>query len=125
MTGTDTDHPARGSTAMAISNLVVGLMSEYTGRGPTKARTYLEDDFVSVVLHDLLTKGERSLVHDGKADLVLDMRRAFQATMRQDLVGGVERLTGRRVIAFMSANHIDPDLAVESFVLAPEGATLA
>jgi uncharacterized protein YbcI len=81
----------------------------------------MNDELISVVLSDTLTKGERSLVRDGKEQLVVDMRRAFQATMRENLVSGVERVTGRRVIAFMSDNHIDPDVAVESFVLAPEG----
>jgi uncharacterized protein YbcI len=113
------EHAANGSSAAAISNLVVGLMSEYTGRGPTRARTYVDRDLVSVVLADTLTKGERSLIRDGETMRVLDMRKAFQRTMREDLVSGVERITGRKVIAFLSDNHVDPDIAVESFVLAP------
>jgi uncharacterized protein YbcI len=108
------------SPAVAISNMVVRLMSEYTGRGPTKSRTYLQDDLITVVLQDTLTKGERSLVRDGKEELVLSTRLAYQMTMRQDLIAGLEQLTGRTVRAFMSANHMDPDVAVEIFVL--EGA---
>jgi hypothetical protein len=54
---------------------------------------------------------------------VLDMREAFQQSMRDDLIKGVERVTGRTVIAFMSANHLDPDIAIESFVLEPLGET--
>ena len=107
------------STAAAISNHVVHTISEYTGRGPTKARTTIDEDLVSVVLRDTLTKGERSLVADGKRQLVLDMRKAFQNTMGQELIDGVERLTGRTVIAFLSDNHLDPDIAIESFVLSP------
>ncbi len=110
-----------GSTNAEISNLVVRTVSEYTGRGPTRARTYLNDDVVTVVLKDTLTKGERSLVGDGLEELVLTMRKAFQSTMRNDLVSGVEQILGRRVIAFLSDNHIDPDVAVETFVLAPPG----
>ena len=106
-----------GALAAAISNHVVRLMSEYTGRGPTKARTYINDDLVSVMLAETLTKGERSLVAAGESARVLDMRKAFQGTMRADLVAGVEELTGRKVIAFFSDNHIEPDLALESFVL--------
>ncbi len=108
-----------GSTNAEISNLVVRTVSEYTGRGPTRARTYLNGDVVTVVLKDTLTKGERSLVGDGLEELVLTMRKAFQSTMRNDLVSGVEQILGRRVIAFLSDNHIDPDVAVETFVLAP------
>ena len=78
---------------------------------------------MTVVLRDTLTKGERSLVRDGRESLVLEMRKAFQNTMREDLVAGVEAIIGRQVVAFMSDNHIDPDFAVESFVLAPASAT--
>jgi uncharacterized protein YbcI len=114
------DPTATGPSGLAIANHVVRLLNEYTGRGPTKARTTFSDDLVTVVVRDLLTKGERSLVRDGRADLVLDLRRAYQMTMGDELSGGVEEITGRRVIAFLSANHIDPDVAIESFVLAPE-----
>jgi len=117
MSGTDTDRPMRGEQAAAISNLVVKRVNDYTGRGPTKARTYIDEDIVTVVLQDSLTKGERSLVRDGKEELVLNTRMAFQQTMRADLVAGLEAITGRTVRAFLSANHMDPDIAIESFVL--------
>jgi uncharacterized protein YbcI len=96
-------------------------MSDYTGRGPTRSRTYINDNVVTVVLHDTLTKGERSLVGDDRNELVLRMRKAFQDTMRHELVSGVETILGRTVIALMSDNHVDPDLAVEVFLLAPRG----
>ena len=121
MASTETEQPPVGSKTAAISNMVVRLMSEYTGRGPTKARTHIHDDLVTVVLRDTLTKGERSLVSDDLDQLVLTMRKAFQGTMGHELVAGVEQILGRKVIAFMSDNHIDPDMAVEVFVLAPAG----
>lgn len=101
----------------AISNATVRLLSEYTGRGPTKARTYIVGDLVTVVLQDTLTKGERGLVRNGERALVLETRRAYQRTMSAQLIANVEEITGRRVLAFLSANHIDPDYAVENFVL--------
>ena len=119
MSSVPTEHPHGGPLASAISTRVVRLISEYTGRGPTRARTYMHDDLITVVVQDTLTKGERSLVADGKSDVVLAMRKEFQDTMRRDLIAGVEELTGRRVIAFFSANHIEPDAALESFLLAP------
>ena len=118
MVSMQTEHTLGGSKAAAISNMVVRTMSEYTGRGPTKARTYLNDNVVTVVLKDTLTKGERSLVGEGLDELVLTMRKAFQGTMRHDLIYGVETILGRTVIAFMSDNHIEPDAAVEIFLLA-------
>jgi uncharacterized protein YbcI len=119
MSGTNHPQPSGLSPAAAISNRVVQLMSSYTGRGPTKAWTSIDQDLISVVLRDTLTKGERSLVSDGRSDLVLGMRKAYQNTMRRDLVSAIEQLTGRKVIAFLSDNHMDPDIAIESFVLEP------
>jgi uncharacterized protein YbcI len=113
------DPTATGPHGLAISNLVVRLLSDYTGRGPTKARTHFSENLITVVVQDLLTKGERSLVRDGKADLVLETRRGYQFTMRGDLTAGIQEITGRQVIAFLSANNLDPDIAIESFVLAP------
>jgi uncharacterized protein YbcI len=110
---------AGGRLHEELARLVVGLTHEYTGRGPTKARAHVEGNLVVVLMGDTLTKGERSLARDGKDDLVLQVRQNFQRTMREDLTEGVERLTGRRVVAFMSDNHIDPDMACEVFVLEP------
>ena len=121
MSSTQTEHSLAGSKAAAVSNHIVRTMSEYTGRGPTKARTYLNDDVVTCVLQDTLTKGERSLVGDDLDELVLRMRKAFQGTMRTDLISGIEEILGRKVTAFMSDNHIDPDVAVEVFLLEPVG----
>lgn len=116
---TETQQIVGGGLASAISNGVVRLLRDYTGRGPTRARTHIDGDLVSVVLEDTLTKGERSLVQDGETALVLQARHAYQRTMRPYLVALVEQLTGRRVRAFLSDNHIDPDIAIESFVLEP------
>jgi uncharacterized protein YbcI len=106
-----------GQLAAAISSAVVHLFSEHTGRGPTKARTTVDGELVVVVLRESMTQGERKLVDSGKHDDVLHLRRAFQDSMREDLVTVVERLTERNVQAFMSANHIDPDAAAEIFLL--------
>src|SRR5215210_3465125 len=105
-----------------ISTATVQLLHEYTGRGPTKAKTLINGDVVTVLLADTLTKGERKLVDGGRSDRVLQLRHDYQLTMRDDLVAIVERQLDRKVIAFMSQNHIDPDLAVEVFVLDPDGA---
>jgi uncharacterized protein YbcI len=111
-------HAGVGSSPM-ISTATVQLIHEYTGRGPTKAKTLINEDLVTIVLADTLTTAEQKLVENGLADRVLQLRHDYQVTMREDLVAIVERQLGRRVIAFMSQNHIDPDLAVEVFVLEP------
>ena len=122
MTGTQTAQaPAPGSKASAISNLMVRLLSRYTGRGPTKARTYFNDDMVTIVLGESLTKAEHTLVANDHSDVVLATRKTFQDVMGAELVAGVENILERKVLAFLSANHIAPDIAVETFILAPAG----
>ncbi len=116
------ERPTVGATAAAISNAVVKLTSEYTGRGPTKARTTVTDDMVVVLMADTLLKAERRLIENGAAETVCDMRRKFQSAMRSELIAVIEEHTGRQVAAFMSDNHIDPDFASEVFVLEPASA---
>lgn len=108
------------SANAVISDATVRLMHEYTGRGPTRSRTVINQDSVMVLLGDTLTRGERKLVDTGKEDRVLQLRHDFQLAMRGELTKAVEDATGRTVVAFMSQNHIDPDMACEVFVLEPE-----
>ena len=108
-----------GTLSAEISNGVVGIVREYTGRGPTKARTTITDELVVVVMGESLLKAEKSLVAAGDPHSVITTRRKFQATMRSDFVDLVEGALGRRVLAFLSDHHIDPDIAVEVFVLEP------
>jgi len=105
-----------------INNGAVQVLRDYTGRGPTKARTVIDCDTVTVFLSDTLTSGERRLAESGRAEHVLNNRHEFQRLMRDDLVKVVEDALDRSVIAFMSTNHIDPDMAVEVFVLEPKPA---
>jgi uncharacterized protein YbcI len=106
-----------GELNAAISNAVVRIHAQYVGRGPTKAQTFYRGPVVMTLLEDSMTKAEHSLVEAGKLETVMRMRHEFQRTMQDAMVSEVERLTGRRVRAFMSDNHIDPDLAAELFVL--------
>ena len=108
---------ASGSLSADISRLVVRLVAEYTGRGPTKARTTIRDDTVICVTQDNMTKAERRLATEGETDLVVTIRRKFQTTMRDDLVGGIEILTGRKVLSFMSDHDAENDYAAEVFIL--------
>jgi uncharacterized protein YbcI len=114
------DSPEGGALNAAISETVVRLMAEAAGRGPTKARTTIDRDLIVVVLQDTVTSGERYLADSDRAGQVLDTRRAYQDAMSSDCIASVENLTGRTVLAFMSANHVDPDLAAEVFILEPQ-----
>ena len=110
----------QGNSAATISAAAVQLLREYTGRGPTRSRTMINQDSVMILLGDTLTRGERKLVESGQAERVLQLRHDYQVVMRDELVKSVEDTLDRKVVAFMSQNHIDPDLAVEVFVLEPK-----
>jgi uncharacterized protein YbcI len=108
-----------GELTSRISNAVVQALARTTGRGPTKAKTTLGTNGVFVVLEDTLTRGEQTLAAAGEGEAVLELRRRWQSVMEAEVSREIEVLTGRKVIGFMSDNHIDPDLAVEVFVLEP------
>ncbi|HWE33635.1 MAG TPA: Na-translocating system protein MpsC family protein [Solirubrobacteraceae bacterium] len=114
---TEPERPAGSSVYLAISNAIVSLMREYTGRGPTKARTTIRDNVVVVVLEQTLTKGEQVLVDKGRGENVITLRREWQEAMREEASLRIGEITGRKVLAMMSANHLDPDLAAEIFIL--------
>jgi uncharacterized protein YbcI len=103
----------------AISTAVVGLLNDYTGRGASRARTVFEEDVVIVLLEDTMSAAESGLAKSGEEEYVLGLRRKLQLIMRSDLEGAVEQVTGRRVIAFLVDNHLDPDISAETFVLEP------
>jgi len=111
------DERTPGSLSAAISRHVVRLFAEYTGRGPTKARTSIRDHVVVCITQDTMTKAERRLVQEGEDELVATLRRKFQKTMRDDLVAGIELLTGRKLVSFLSDHNASTDHAVEVFVL--------
>jgi uncharacterized protein YbcI len=106
-----------GDLNAAIARAVVRFHREETGRGPNKARAFYRDDVIVVVLEDLMTQVERRLVARGEEDVVRQMRATLQNGMRAELVAIVEELTGTRVRAFMSSNNLDPDMAIQAFVL--------
>ncbi len=114
---TESEHAPGSSLYLTISNAIVGLLREYTGRGPTKARTSIRDNLVVVMLEQTLTKGEKVLVEKGRHDNVLTLRREYQEAMREEASAKIAEITGRNVLAMMSANHLDPDIGVELFVL--------
>ena len=113
----------RTSILADISREMVRLYKEQFGRGPTKARTdWAGPDMLITALEDTLTPAERNLTRLGQHGRVRDMRTFFQYATVEEFCGPVERLTGRKVRAFLSA--IDTQvggLAMETFVLHPEG----
>lgn len=110
---------ARGEVLASISTGLVRLHSRYYGKGPTKAKTYLVNDTVVCMLRGGFTTVERTLIDEGNVEAVYQIRRSFQQAMESQFTAVVEGAMERKVIAYMSQIHQDPDLAVEIFVLEP------
>jgi uncharacterized protein YbcI len=108
---------ALGEVKAEIASRVVQLQSEYYGKGPTKARTYIVDDLVAVVLEETFTKAERTLVDRGEKDSIQQIRRRFQQQMADEFTAIVEQATGRSVRAFLSETNLEADISVEIFLL--------
>ena len=100
-----------------ITDQLVKLIREHYGRGPISAKTYFLDNLIVCVLSDGFIALERTMMEGGAAERVLDMRREFQALMETRYTAMVEDLTGRKVLAFLSQSHVEPDLSVEMFLM--------
>jgi uncharacterized protein YbcI len=101
----------------AISAAMVDLYFEFYGQRLTTATTYVNDSTVLCILEDILTEGENELVAAGHEAVVIDERVAFQTDTQDEFTAAIERITNRRVTAFLSANQTDPGVACELFFL--------
>lgn len=108
-----------GDVLTAISDGLVGLLKEFYGRGPTRTKTYYEDDLVVCVLRGGFSKVEETLFEGGRGEAVIEQRMQFQEVMRDRFASVVQEATGRPVIGFMSGNQQNPDLMCEVFILGP------
>jgi uncharacterized protein YbcI len=108
-----------GDELTAISDGLVALLKEFYGRGPTQAKSYYQDDLVVCILRGGYTQVEQTLRRGGRGSAVIEQRMEFQELMRERFEDVVEKVTGRKVIGFMSGHQQDPDLMCEVFVLDP------
>jgi uncharacterized protein YbcI len=119
---TEEQRPQGGEALAAISNGVVRLMREATGKGPTRSKTHWAgSDTLLVVLGGGYLDAEKTLYAAGRADDVRQSRQAIQDVLENRLRALVEENIGRKVVAFMSTAHQDPDLQLEIFMLEPQG----
>jgi uncharacterized protein YbcI len=100
-----------------ISNAMVGLKKEFYGKGPTKVKTFLNDNYVFCVMEGGLTRNEETLIGRGHEDLVRNYRLRFQEAMEDSTVEAIQRITGRDVIGYHSQIVFNPERAFEIFVL--------
>jgi uncharacterized protein YbcI len=113
---TDADLRGYGQSLLArISSEVVRTLKESFGKGPVRAKSYLLDDFLLVVMRDGLTVAEQTMLERGQMDLVREFRQAYQNEMGDLLVSKVETLTGRRVVNYQSQVLFDPHIILVFF----------
>jgi uncharacterized protein YbcI len=117
--GTTSNQQTHGDVLTAISDGLVALLKEFYGRGPTRAKSYYEDDLVVCLLRGGFSRVEQTLLEGGRGQTVIQQRMEFQDLMRERFETVIEHATGRRVIGFMSGNQQHPDMMCEVFVLAP------
>ena len=105
-----------GELNAAVTSALVGIHNQYLGRGPKTASTFHYDNVLVTLMNDVLTRAEKSLAEAQHSQAVSQMRNLFQTTMEDEFREAVERLTGRKVVAFISGNHTNPDIAAELFI---------
>ena len=112
------DRSSLGEVRATISKEIVRLQAEYYGKGPTRAKTYIVEDLVVVVLEESFTRAEKTLAERGEKDAIEHIRRRFQQQMADDFTSVVEQATGRKVRVFLSETNVEHDVSVETFLLA-------
>lgn len=109
---------AGGKLLAAISNGIVGILREHYGRGPMNAKSYAVDDLIVVVMRGTgFTALEQTIVDSGQPHRVVEMRHDFQRVMTKRFTDMIESLTGRKVVAFLSRAHVEPDITLEMFFI--------
>jgi uncharacterized protein YbcI len=106
-----------GQMLSEISNAMVAAHREHFGRGPGAARTVSADSVLVCVLTDIYTRVEKTLIEAGQADDVREARRLHHLALEDEYRGRVEGISGRVVDAFLPVTHVDPDVAVATFLL--------
>jgi len=105
-----------GKLLAAISTTIVAILREHYGRGPMKAKTYALDDIIVCVMRGSgFTPLEKTIMDSGDPERVVEMRHDFQRVMTRRYCDAIEDLTGRKVVAFLSQAHVDPDITIEVF----------
>ncbi len=109
---------AGGKLLAAISTRFVALLREHYGRGPMKAKTYAIDDIIVIVMRGSgFTPLEQTIMNSGEPRRVVAMREDFQRVMEARYKDVIEELTGRKVVAFLSQAHVEPDITIETFFI--------
>ena len=122
MSAADADDDG-GALLARISNEMVRAQKEFFGKGPTKAKSYMLDDMLIIVMRGGMTTAEKTMLDFGHPDLVRQFRQLFENSMTERLTGKMEELTGRKILTYQSQVMFEPDVVVEMFVFDSEGSS--
>ena len=113
------DTPLVGEDLLAaVTDAMVALHKRYFHRKPVTAKSMLmSDELLACVMGGVYTEVEKTMIELQRQTVVQETRSAFQTAMQDRFIDVVERLSGRRVLAFISNCHVGPDLEIELFVL--------
>ena len=127
MTETNTVSPIHdrsttaGPAALAICNAITGALKQSCGKGPTKVKAYTMPDHVAVVVRDMLTTLERTLVQNGHEQLVSEARQMLVGRAAKECSATIEQATGRRVVGWQTEVDASADRAFTLIQLQPLG----
>jgi uncharacterized protein YbcI len=107
----------QGELVGRVSRELVHALKLSYGKGPTKAKSYLCDDILLVVMQGGLLPAETTMVERGRDDLVREFRQQFENELAHAFTALVEEITGRKVLNYQSQIMFDPDMIFELFVL--------
>ena len=107
-----------GELLSHLSNEMVRAKKRFFGKGPERAKSYLFDDILIVIMRGGLTTAEQTMKSFGQYDMIRGFRQLFENEMTDYLEGLVEQATGRKVVTYQSQVLFDPDIIVEIFVFA-------
>lgn len=102
----------------AVTASMVALHERYHHRVPVTAKSQLlGDDLIACVMGGVYTDVEKTMIELQRTTVVQETRSDFQHAMQHKFIGEIERLSGRRVLAFISNHSVGPDLEIELFML--------
>jgi uncharacterized protein YbcI len=110
-----------GQALVELSNAMVALHREHFGRGPGAAKSFVTEEMVICLLSDIYTAVERTLIRAGQTEHVRQTRALHQEALKAEYKARIEQIMGRPVAAFLSVVHVDPDVAIDVFLLGGRG----
>lgn len=100
-----------------ISSAMVTIMKQYHGKGPTNARTFVNERYVFCVMEGGLSRSDETLLAAGEEESVRTYRLRFESAITPVITRAVADITERAVVGYQSQVILDPPHVIEIFIL--------